>query len=277
MADNCRILWDNEADQATLACAGAASGFPASMVQDLDRAKVVKKTGANMAITGTLAGRRTCSALVLGNHNLSTGGTIRLATDEGHDQTWDAWESIYRFGRGPFGAGRLGGYPGSRDIERLSSGPVRFIYFSEPWRFSSFTLTLDDPNNGDGYLYLGRLFLGRQLEAARNFPWEFLAGQKGNSQEQVMPDGSKMFIPNPSANTFGLEFRRLSNSDLLSGFRRFAKSVDVHTPFFLDLFPAGTGEQKFWHRGYFRLTGDPQASMRYAHRGDFPLNFEEAL
>ncbi|MFH1058919.1 MAG: hypothetical protein V1797_09625 [Pseudomonadota bacterium] len=277
LAENFRIMFRNHADQAALACPGAAENFPALMLQDLDRSKLCRGADPDtLVIQGQWERPRTCGALILLQHNLTTNGSIRLTTDRGHDWTWGAWESIYRFGRAPLGKGVVGGYPGRTDIEELTAGPARFIYFG-PEYFTSWTLTLSDPGNPDGWLECGRLFLGPYLQAQVNFIWPYRLGHVDYSQQQRLPGGKLQVRKQRSANRLEVEFASLPHEAHFGEFHQWVRAVGNHTPFFVDPVPTAGGAERFWHRMYCHRVDTNLPETTFANRGHYSLSLEEAL
>ncbi|MFZ5586148.1 MAG: hypothetical protein ACOZHQ_09485 [Thermodesulfobacteriota bacterium] len=270
-------MYRNFADEATLAAAGATSGFPAAMLQDEDRGKLCRQAGDSLVITGQWSTPKTCAALILAQHNLSAAnGTIRLQTDQGHDWTWEAWEPMYFFGRAPLGEGLVGGYPSPQDVDELTAGALRFIYFG-PARFTSFTLTLTDVANPDGWVEAGRLFLGQYLEMAVQFVWGYGLGHEDYSQLQRVPSGAQHAVAQGQARRQDLTFEKIPRDAVYNEVLRWLRTVGVSKCFFIDPVPDGSGDQAFWHRMYCRRVGNQSVNVEAIFRGTARLTLEEAL
>lgn len=278
MSGNFRALYRNYIMDATLSVpAGAMANFPAVMLQDLDRTKLVRQAGQELVIQGTWDSQRDCAAMVIGQHNLGVNGSIRLQTNGGHDQTWEAWEPIYQFGREVLGTGYVGGYPSREDVEALTAGPLRYIYFGTAWWFSSFTLTLSDPDNADGWIEAGLLFLGPYLEAEVNYVWPYRLGHVDYSQRQRLPDGKLAVRKGRQANRLELEFQHVSRDSHFGEFHRWLRMTGGHTPFFIDPSPNGGGDERWWQRMYCHREDTNLPETEFVNRGNYSLALEEAL
>lgn len=278
MDGNFRALYRNYIMDAALSVpAGAVEGFPAAMLKDLDRSKLVRQAGQEMVIQGCWDSQRDCTALIIGQHNLGVNASIRLQTDGGHDQTWEAWESIYQFGREVIGTGYVGGYPSPKEVEALTAGPLRYIYFGTAWWFGSFTLTLSDPDNAGGWIEAGLLFLGPYLEAEVNYIWPYRLGHVDYSQRQRLPNGKLTVRKGRQANRLELEFQHVSRDAHFGEFHRWLRMTGGHTPFFIDPSPRGGGDERWWQRMYCHREDTNLPETEFMNRGNYSLALEEAL
>ncbi len=276
MAARCRILWRNLADEASLSAPAAASGFPAVMLQDFDPAKICKSVAGDLVIQGSWPRPQTCSALALLRHNLTAGASITLTTDSGQQVTGKPWLPVYPFGRGPFGRGPIGGYLAASERREMMPMPFCIIYFSAPLRFSSWTLNLHDPNNPDGHVEAGRLFLGPHLESTINHRWPYGFGFTDQSQMVKLPTGAKRFQPGERLARLELEFSNMEAAPSFSDFLRFLYVVGQSVPFIIDVEPEGPSSRRFWLRRYVRCLTENLPQLGMLHRGQFKLSLEEA-
>ncbi len=271
-------MYRNLIDEATLSSPGTTAGFPVAMLKDPARTKLCRQDGESLVIEGSWETPHSCSVLILANHNLGAArGTIRLQTDGGHDWTWRAWESIRRFGQGPLGAGMIGGFPGRRDVAELTAGPLRFIYLGPAW-FQSWTLTLSElGGNPDGWIEVGRIFLGTYLEMPLQFSWGFELGHQDFSSLQRTPWGTANFIPQGQPRTQVLPFRKITKEAMYGEVLRWLRTVGNSRRFFVDPLPDGTGPQRFWHRIYCRRSDTNQVTAEEMFRGTAQVTLEEVL
>lgn len=138
-----RILWNNEIDKYTLLYNSEQSAYPIENVQDYQLAKKYRTSditdewveidaGAGKTITPTSAG--------ILNHNLTSGGTYKIqgnANDVWTDPTVN--ETFV--------------YNADMMLKYFTGSALRF------WRYH-----FVDGSNPDGYLQIGRLFLGAYLQ-----------------------------------------------------------------------------------------------------------------
>jgi len=169
----CRFLWDNTAfDNAAISASSAASGLPASYMQDHLRGNVTQTDGVTTAYWDVDFGEEVwCNSAAFINNNFSTTGviTITAGTSAGDsdllDASFDAVVAYVGFGESGFGYDSgFGGFLTDEQISRYSTDPCREVHFdgvgARYWRF-----TVADPENSDGYLQIGRVFLCEAVNA----------------------------------------------------------------------------------------------------------------
>jgi hypothetical protein len=245
-----RFFWDNWADEAVLACSSYAAGFPPVMLQDLDPSKLCKSATPDiLTVTGSWGSTYFCNCLVVHNHNLSVWGKIKLTTDQGHSWEWDAWEPIYPFGYGYLGMGPVGGYPSARDMQSIGARPSRFCYF-EPAGFKSFTLELSEPNQPGTYPGFGRMFLGPAFETSRNFNRNHGLGAGDPSEDEKLPNGGRRHRVHPALWRASIEIAQIPKDEAFSVHLPAQWRHGSHLPFFVDLFPDGSGMERLQGQRY---------------------------
>lgn len=138
-----RILWDNVLDDYTLLYSSQRSGFPASNVQHPHLTRVWRSLTAEDEYAGIDAGSGstvTADCAFIAAHNLSATAVVKVqACDDGTYTSPDIDETM------TWDAGIM--------VSFFTSDTCRF------WRF-----LIDDPDNEDGYLQIGRLALGSYLQ-----------------------------------------------------------------------------------------------------------------
>ncbi|MBI5523372.1 MAG: hypothetical protein HY910_12145 [Desulfarculus sp.] len=278
MAAKCRMLWRNLADEAVLTSPAYAAGFPPVMLQDHDPGMLCKASavGADLVIEGSWSTPQTCTSLALLRHNLTVAGSITLTTDSGQTVSGKPWLPLYPFGRGPFGQGPIGGYPSARERREMMPMPLAIIYFPQALRFGDFTLTLSNPSNTSA-LELGRLFLGRHLEAQVNYSWGYGFGFTDPSTEIKLPTGAKRYQRAERLARGTLDFRFIDPAMAYGDFLRLFYVLGKSIPFIIDPEPEGPNSRRFWLRRYVRCLNDPpMPDFQYMHRASFKLSLEEA-
>lgn len=153
-----RILWDNQYDLSgnTITANSESSVYGLSNLEDYQLVKVYRSTGdaAEWVKIDAGAGNTitaTCAAIC--SHNLTSGATIKI---QGH--TADSWA-------GP-DVDETFTHDDGDMVKTFSSASKRY------WRFS-----FADGSNPDGYIEIGRLFLGTYLTLDNphtDFPYEVI-------------------------------------------------------------------------------------------------------
>jgi hypothetical protein len=138
-----RILWDNELDDYTLVYSTQRSGFPASNVQHPHLTRIWRSLTSEDEYAGVDAGiglTITADCAFIAAHNLSATAVVKVqACDDGTYVTPDVDETM------TWDAGIM--------VAFFTADTRRF------WRF-----LIDDPDNEDGYIEVGRLAAGSYLQ-----------------------------------------------------------------------------------------------------------------
>lgn len=181
MTDNVLIAYGNRADEAALSGGSYRPALPLTNLQDRRLGKVARSTNllaASTMFTATLGDYKTVRVIGLVGHNLSPDAQYRFrgssdptfATSE-YDSGWtNVWSSVYPFGSLPWGAPNW--WPGTyalEEIENYTWNIVRDLgdtYVLPNWKFE-----FSDPNNPDGYVDAGRLFMGPAWQPQRNMDY----------------------------------------------------------------------------------------------------------
>lgn len=271
-----RFMWDNWADEAALTCPeGHAAGFPPVMLQDLDPAKVCQGAGADrLVIQGAWPDTHFASCLIVHAHSLSVWGKIALSTDQGHSWEWDAWEPFYPFGYGHLGMAPVGGYASQRDMESIGARPSRFCYFPAAG-FKAFTITLTEPREQGNPLEFGRLFLGPAFETARNFRKRHLLGTEHPSEVEKLPNGGRRHRVHPALWRSSIEIAQIPKDEALSVHLPSQWRHGDHEPFFVDLYPDGSGMEKLQGRRYVVNLARPGVEFQDLQLGGVVMDLED--
>ena len=151
-----RILYYNEIDKNSISASSEASGYPIGNVQDYQLIKAFRTTGISGEYIKIDAGSgntitATCAAIL--SHNLTSGATIKIQANATDDWAAPAIDETFT-------------YDGDIMIQYFTSGSYRY------WRFY-----FDDASNPDGYIEIGRLFLGPYLQLnppKADFPLQYV-------------------------------------------------------------------------------------------------------
>jgi hypothetical protein len=164
-------MLDNVADNAVLSASPAlVPSLPVTMLQDDRRGRAMRSTGTTQTISGTYDEIQTVDGCTLVRHNFSALAMIRIKMYDGENQSgnvvYDSGMLVYGdlIPAGEFTAG-IDPFGGA-----FHTPPLVIMWFS-PVAIRSFEILLDDSNNADGYLQIGRLFMGLSFSPEFNFSW----------------------------------------------------------------------------------------------------------
>lgn len=276
---NVRLIYDNAADRAVLAASPAmVSTLPVANLQDPSRSKPSRSTGtAPQVVTGDWGGYELVSGMAITRHNLTAAAEYRLELFGGIGQSgallFDSGEqvAIAAYGWGEFGWGAAG-WGGSV----FDAWPERFsnLYFTAVLA-RSFRLTIADADNPDGYLQLGRLFIGPHFEPVENMSYGVDCRWIEDSR-QTRTDGSTLRTdPQGAYRKWSFALDALTAGDraeLSEIMRKQGRRKDM----FINCYPGGGGVLERDHAGAVKLVNSPGLPHdRYAEWRT-ALEFEEA-
>jgi len=205
-----RILWDNELDKYTLLFSSERSGFPATNVQHPHLTRVWHSLALDdeyVAIDAGVGETIIADCAFLGAHNLSATAVVKVqACDDGTYADPDVDETL------TWDDGIIGAF--------FTSAEHRF------WRF-----LIDDPDNEDGYIEIGRLALGSYLqmppiEPGIDLPMGTTTLVSESVSGQAFADKGQVYL-NP---TFA--FPLITQAER-SSIETMWRAVEQHTPVFL--------------------------------------------
>jgi hypothetical protein len=175
---NITIGFPNRIDSATLSGGGWETTLPQSNIKDRRLSELARSTGvANATITIDLGSAKTIGILGIAAHNISAVGKVRLAGN-----------SSSSFGSPIYDSGLIDAYPSGAIPQELLEweddnfwlgtisaqaiagyrSPYILVIPSKPvlryWQ-----ITFSDATNSDGYLQMGRVFIGDAWTAEYNY------------------------------------------------------------------------------------------------------------
>lgn len=288
------IIWDNRKfDAAVLTPSSAAPGYPAACLQDAQQTRTWRTTGlGDEFLAIDLGESQYCTCLVLVNHNLTFSGRVRVqAADDPDfaallkDEEYDAWPDIIGAGEG--GAGQHGAGGVLLDSERryYVPNPLRIIYFEPPlgedhvsaryWR-----LLFNDPDNADGFVESGRLFLGLYDEYAKKPGYGWGYSYQDDSAITRSPGGQPWTDRRLPYRILRLPWKNFLNEDKYWRLAFFLKQVGISRDFVIDSFPDGRPSERFYTALYGRISdsvGIPEISADENKYSGVELTIIESL
>lgn len=150
------------------------------------------------------------TASVILNHNLSSGANIRLQGNASEDWSSPAVDEALTWNS-------------ENILDFISASGLRF------WSF-----LFDDYDNSDGYVEIGRLFLGGYTEISGNAQYNLPKDLNTMSSSKQNQSGQLFGKDEVDLKSFRLNFSRWSQTDH-DNFITFWNSVKTHTPFIIVL------------------------------------------
>lgn len=175
-AGSIRLGYGNVAQAATLGGSGWDSNYPVTNLQEWPRR--ARSTGTSATITATFSSI-TGPIIAIGRHNLTSAAEITL-TAGGHsanNQTIDCFE-----------------VPITESV-------------------TSCGLTISDPGNPDGYISIGKLFIGTAFRPTTGADWGGALGAESGTLIAQAQSGTEFFDERPTRRTWRGQWRWLTQSE----------------------------------------------------------------
>lgn len=193
------ICYPNRADAATLSGGSWTAARPASSVQTREVSDVARSTdatSANTKIRFDLGAAYPIRVVGIFGHNLSLSATVRIYADDEntytsppYDQTVDAFPAIYPSGTSLWGEELSEAALSAEDWAggRLKYGVIHVPGSVQDYRY--WGIDIVDTGNADGYVEIGRVFIGQAWDPGRHFVGGAQIGARGQSERFEMPYG----------------------------------------------------------------------------------------
>lgn len=286
MAAKFRLIWDNRYfDAATLAASTAASGYPATNVQDKLRKRCWRTTDVSgETLTIDMGEAVYCNALALINHNLTCSGAITIEASNLAsfatlllDQDEDACHEIIGYGEGGYGMAGYGGAIPEALRPIYDPEPVRVIYLDEAVAARYWRITLTDAGNSAGYLEVGRIFLCLYEEFSRLISYDSEYGGLDESQSMRSLGGQLWIDRVPLVRTVNLVWKAFRKEDVNWLLLHFVKQVGTASYFVVDPLPDGMVSDRHVFKLYCRLAEPPQVTYLDQKFCEVSVQLEEVL
>lgn len=162
---NLRLIINNIHDEALLDA--TSNALPIDYTQRSERVRVWRSSDASQqVITATLPTPAYLDGVVLYRHNLSAASRVRLELLNGVTVIHDSG-SVNISGLIPLGEFRFGADPwGATSTDSIPTQQAAFWINS--LLVTGYRLTLDDPQNPDGYMEIGRIISGQVISPRFN-------------------------------------------------------------------------------------------------------------
>ncbi len=225
------LCWPNRIDEATLSSSGASwvSTLPLANLKDRILKKVARTAAATSVTIGVLLPtERLIGVVALVNHNLSVKATMRVKAYEGVNSAtkllfdsganYRVWPIIQKPKSMAWNSSNF--WLGTIEEEQRQSYTPFAAYFAALNKGGQFIeITITDTNNTDGYIQVGRLFVGQWIEPEFNPGYGGIThGYVDPTEIQEVPSaGTEYFYEHAKKRTVSLSWEHLSLSDAFSG------------------------------------------------------------
>lgn len=176
-----RISYTNYADIGTLTAPTVIAGYPVASMQDERLAKAFRTTTlSTMTVTVTLAASTVITAVAILGHNFTSSATVV--------------------------------FTGNTAYSMIASVPTILNYLTASAAITSCTFTVTDPTNTDGYLKIGRLWVGDYVTIDPSSLLDFTVTKKRSDQIGYSTNRAKFGLPGVGWRQFDLSFPRSTNA-----------------------------------------------------------------
>lgn len=278
---NVRLLNENLIDDATVTASSEVSTLPKENVQDTILKRVWRTTGlSDQWIAFDLGQVDLIRAAALFHHNLSSEAQYTVIVSDNPDfsepsleQTFDAWEPVFGAGEGGAGEHGAGGYLSDADLAAYKRYSFRF--FEVEGRYVK--IEFSDPDNGDGYIQVGRVYLGDFFEPINNFDYGWSIEEVDSSTVDVSLGGVKWSDLQETFRRVVFRMSNLDNSEKQHRLLGLQRRLGVGRDFILCLFPDKDSTDWYFNTMYGRLQKTFPISNQDYLRNTAEIIFEESV
>lgn len=190
----------------------------------------------------------------------------------------DVWKSLWGAGEDRAGFHGAGGLPDDDDLRFIR--PIEMFLFDRPNEYQFWKIHFVDAENPDGYLEIGRMFLGPLFRPTRNFVSDFIMrpfsdpSSKEDSMGQVTHSDEKQKF-----SQIQLDFQGVEPSEAQMGFAHMQNVVGLTRDFFVSLEPDQDYSNWFNTTFYGRLTREMALRTSRINKNlrDIDVDFRESL
>lgn len=215
---NVLIGWPNRIDQSTLSGGAWAAALPLDNLKVPRMPVVARSTDALTASTqfdADLGASKTLLAIAIANHNLSQDAEIRvsLGSTSGDDDVYAGdWTPAYAitFGSGTDEWADYEWFTGLSSDEWIGTPFTSFVLLPSAYAARYVRVEIDDTTNPDGYVQMGRVFIGSGFVPAFNPAYGLQDGFRDPSLITELESGAVIAHPRRRLRTvkFALELVR---------------------------------------------------------------------
>lgn len=279
---NLKILYKNWIDNGTLTFSSAVATLPGANIQDDLRDKVWRTTGCSEEWAKlVLSQPEYIDSLAIAGHNLSSTAVITVqgnVADEwispAFEEEFDAWEPVIGYGEGWYGEGGYGGYIAADEQPRYQT-IIRFLASTQYYRYWRIKIT--DISNPDGYIEIGRGFLGYAFQPQVNFTWDWEMIPVDPSVVTKSQGGQAFKDEKTPYTVIKFKLEELQDTEAFYKMMRLLQDYGTHQNCFVCLDPdSARGRMFTGFYGFFQDQKNPLKNS-FINRWGASLTFEEAV
>ena len=268
MSKNIRLIIDNLHDEAEVTATSQA--LPSSNTQRSGRSYVWRSTGlGEQVLTASFETARFINAGVLLDHNLSLTASIRLELLVDGDVVYDSGD-VSPGEIKPLGVWIAGVDPwGQSDLSTLPTQQY-VVWLPELTLCSEYRITINDPENPDGYIQIGRIFSGEYYSPEFNPEYGLTLEWQDFSENVRTESGSLRSIGTGTARLVSFELPRNKQRGV-GELTQLMMSVGREKDVYISIYPERGGLLESEHAFVARRRNN------YAHTHSFYGNWQTAL
>lgn len=225
MSNNIILSYPNRATAATITGGSWSASLPAQNVADKQMWKVARSTDdalASTKFTADFGAAKQVRCIALANHNLSAVATVRVtfgSTAGGYD-IWDGgWQPAWRMSFDNLAEWESATWwTGTAGDEYLRSPYAVTAIAGDTYSARYISVEINDTTNADGYVQIGRLFVGGALQPTYNPQYGLQDGLKDLSTVDAAESGAM----------WGNEKRRLRYTSFVLPYTTPAEAAYLH-------------------------------------------------
>jgi hypothetical protein len=291
VAAKTRIIWDNRKfDAAVLTASSEADTWGVNNLQDVLRTRAWRTTGlVSQWVQADFGESIYCACLALVNHNLTYSGLIRVqASDDPAfaeanlllNEEFPAWADIIGAGEGGAGEHGAGGVFLESERAYYTPDPIRVLYFSlvdgdlvsaRYWR-----VLLVDPVNPDGYMQIGRIFLGLYDEYAKIFANDWRYGGVDDSEADYSAGGQPWTRRQRPRRILLLPWKTFKIQDKYWRFCFFRDKVGLSQDWIIDALPDGGPSERWFTTIFGRFLTYPELTATSPRHSELEIEIVES-
>lgn len=258
MAKKVCLLWDNWFDVAIVTASTSEVDYPVELIQNRWRSSAWRSTDADSSgewVKANLGSARAVKAFVLENMNLRENAVVHI-----HGNGSDAWGS-------PSVSHTI-----TVTEEMETEGRIVYLLSSEE-SYQWWLFELTDAGNPDGYISVGRIYIGPVFEPRYSFraPWSRV--RESGSEIMMSIGGQTSATKRPKYWRYSLPIQIVGSSDIES-FMAIDEACGVDTSLWICLDP----NDEIVTSIYSRFTDHPEyTTVSKGYLWETVLNFREEL
>lgn len=237
---NCYIAYPNRVDTSTTFSGGGwVSTLPASNMGTRPLKQVARTldlSDTNTQFKATLPLLRPVRTLAIVSMNLSAAAKVRFKVygqagaadpiyDSGQVDAYPGGTAAY--GTIPWGSDRWwGGFPSAEDFKLYSNNVIHVL--PSVVQASEVQVLISDPTNVDGYVQVGRLFVGDGWEPTYNMTYGASLGYESRTGVEEARSGAEYFDVQKGFRVARFKFDHLDKQEAFGRLMDIQKLVDIH-------------------------------------------------